>query len=138
MNELDKAFTLKKTALFATLELDQSLALAEKLEPIELKNGEPIFDAGQTASRMFVVVHGQVKIYTDLSGSFVGPLDTFGEEALLRQSVRAYSAVATQDTLLLAMSRPHLIAIIKENPSVALFLLEQYSHHITMRQRETT
>ena len=81
---------------------------------------------------LFVVVHGQVKIYTDLSGSFVGPLDTFGEEALLRQSVRAYSAIATQDTLLLAMSRPHLIAIIKENPSVALFLLEQYSHHIVV------
>lgn len=137
LNLIEKAFLLKKTALFNELDLDLLLTIAEKLESCVLTKGGHIFQAGQEAKQMYLITQGRVHIFNpervliaELSeGEF------FGDEALLNEKPRGYTALAASDLSLLTLSRSHLLTIISECPTVALGLLEAYAAKVPFRMR---
>ena len=137
MNLIDKAFLLKKTALFRSLDLDLLLTISDRLEPVTLRKQEKVFQLGQDAHRMYLIVEGRVRIQGK-GGERLDELitgDFFGDEALFSQSARAYEAICILPTTLLALSRSHLLSIIAECPSVALALLEAYTLTTPFRHR---
>lgn len=134
---IEKAFFLKKIPLFNELELELLLAIAEKLHEDDYDADEKIFIAGQVANRIYFIVKGTVQIFDEKSKLlFVLTNDQyFGDESLFNDRSRAYSAICKTDTLLLSLSRSHLLSIISECPSVAISLLQVYSGQLPCRYR---
>ena len=59
---IEKAFFLKKVKIFADLDLDLLLAVAEKLHYDEYDQNEQVFALNQAANRMYLIVQGSVQI----------------------------------------------------------------------------
>ena len=134
---LEKVFLLKKTALFAELDLDLLLAIGDKAEERSCHPQEPIFMVEQAAHRVYVIISGEVQIQ-DENGTSLALLqaqDFFGDEALFNQQNRAYTATAKGDVHLLTISRTHLMEIMLECPQVAISLLRAYAATNPFRRR---
>ena len=127
MNLIDKAFLLKKTELFEALDLDLLLTLADKMELRHFSDEDQIFRKGQEANQMYVVVSGEVEVDRDEHPELLREGDFFGDEAVLNEKPRRYTAVCREKTCLLSMSRNHLLNIINQCPSVAIALLKKYT-----------
>lgn len=137
---IEKAFFLKKIPLFNELELELLLAIAEKLHEDDYDADEKIFSSGQVANRIYFIVKGAVQIFDEKS-KLLYELTTdqyFGDESLFNDRARAYSAICKTDTLLLSLSRSHLLSIISECPSVAISLLQVYSGQLPCRYKALT
>lgn len=134
---IEKAFFLKKVRLFSDLELELLLAIAEKLHEDDYDAGEKIFIPGQVANRIYFIENGTVQICDERLKPFsdLGVGDYFGDESLFNEQPRCYAAIAKTDSLFLTLSRSHLLSIISECPSVAVALLQAYSHQIPCRHR---
>ena len=134
---IEKAFFLKKLRLFAELDFELLLSLAEKLQDDDYDPGEKIFASGQVANRIYLIAQGTVQILDDrlkeVTELTVG--DFFGDESLFNEAPRSYGAVAKTDALLLTLSRSHLLSIISECPSVAVALIQAYATAFPCRFR---
>lgn len=120
MNLIDKAFLLKKTQLFSSLDLEELLTIADKLEELSLSPDQTVPQDGQ---RLFIVASGTLLI----NDTTYGPNTFFGDRPLFHPSASAPKATTQTAATLLTLSRPHLLTIITECPSVALSLLEIYA-----------
>lgn len=135
LNLIDKAFLLKKTSLFGSLDLDLLLTIADKLDSIAYSKGDLIFNSGQDANQMYLIADGSVLIEHQQKQTKLCTGEFFGDEAVFNEKSRAYTAKSLTPTLLLTLSRNHLLGIIAECPSVAVALLEAYSANIGFRNR---
>lgn len=131
MTLIDKAFFLKKTPLFAELDLDLLLSVADKMQITTFEKDEEIFTDGHEAQRMYFLVAGRVCI----NDTILAVQDFFGEESLFSEKPRVYSAIAKSHTTLMTLSKTHLMTIISECPSVAIGLLQAYTESIPNRRQ---
>lgn len=132
---IDKAFLLKRTTLFSSLDLDMLLTIADKLALAAFESNEYLFVAGEEAHRMYFIVNGEVAIYS-ATHALICQLesgDFFGEESLFNNKPRAYSALSLMESEVLTLSRSNLFAIISEYPSVALGFLQVYTSTFDVR-----
>lgn len=134
---IDKAFLLKKTPLFRSLDLDLLLTISDRLDIVSHRKGEKVFQLDQDAHRMYLIVDGEVLIQNK-EGKILAELSSgefFGDESLFHEYPRAYEAICERAITLLALSRSHLSSIIAECPSVAMALLEAYTRNTEFRKR---
>ncbi len=132
---IDKAFLLKKTTLFGSLDLDLLLTIADKLDLMRYKKGESIFTNGQEANLMYLIAEGSVSIKCNEIEADLSKGEFFGDESVFNEKARAYSATCSGSATLFTLSRNHLLGIIAECPSVAIALLEAYSARVNFRNR---
>lgn len=132
---IDKAFLLKRTPLFGSLNLDLLLAIADKLGVTFFNPGDLVFAADEEANRMYFIIKGTVEIKDPLSKSSVALRNGsfFGEESLFNDKPRAYQAISLAESSLLTLSRTNLYAIISECPSVAVGFLQVYASAVPCR-----
>ena len=80
---------------------------------------------GQAGTFMYLVKSGRVAI---ANGSniveVVGPGGTFGEMAVIDQSPRTARAGTLEETELIQIDRPSLMAVVKQHPAVAVAMLK--------------
>lgn len=136
LNLIDKAFLLKRTPLFESLDLDVLLAFADKLAVVSFDAGDVIFPFGEEAHRMYFIGKGTVHI-KDQNGKVISTLhspDFFGDESLFSEKKRQYEAYSETDTLLFVLSRSHLNMMISESPSIGLSFLREYAKVISWRK----
>jgi CRP-like cAMP-binding protein len=80
--------------------------VAAILEEREVKAGEVIFEKGAAGDSLYVIVHGQVRVYDgDRVITVLGEHDIFGELALLDPEPRVASVAAVSDTRLFRLDR---------------------------------
>lgn len=136
---IEKAFFLKKTQLFQELDIDLLLAIADKAELRYCVKNEPIFSINQDAHRLYVILQGSVLITNDedQNQASLYPGDFFGDESLFNQEPRGYNAKADGNdiTIVLTISRTHLIEIILECPQVAIAIIRAYAAVTPFRRR---
>jgi|GEM_PF-663032 len=137
---IEKAFFLKKVKIFADLEFDLLLAVAEKLHFDEYDQNERVFALNQTANRMYFIVHGCIQILDERMRSIcdLSNGDFFGDESLFNELPRSYFAICKSDTHLLILSRSQLLSVISECPSVAVALLQCYAQTLPCRLWDTS
>lgn len=135
---IEKAFFLKTVRIFSDLELELLLAIAEKLHEDDYDSAEKIFQPGQVANRIYFIEKGTVQICDHLLKPIceLNKGEFFGDESLFNELPRSYAAIAKTDALFLTLSRSHLLSIISECPSIAVSLLQTYSHEIPCRHRQ--
>lgn len=135
---IDKAFFLKKTRIFSDLDLDLLLAIAEKTQSTIYETNTPIFSLGKRPDQLFILMEGNIDIL-DATNTKLFSLtnhEFFGEESLFTGKPYTYTAIAKTQTLLLAISRPHLITIITECPIVGISLLEIFAHYASIDKKK--
>lgn len=135
---IDKAFLLKRTLPFSSLDLDLLVSIADKLLHVQFDEGEFIFDQGEQANRMYFIIKGQIALYGlhDNETYILHGGDYFGEEALFSHQSRGYQAKALCNSELLTLSRTNLFSIISECPSVAVGFLHSFSSILPLRTRK--
>ena len=134
---IDKAFLLKRSPLFGTLDLDLLLAIADKLGAVVCEPGESAFYKGEEANRMYFIVKGEIDLRLSPSEPIrrLSSGDFFGDESLFSGKPRSYEAYAPVETQLLTLARTNLYSIISECPSVAIGFLQLYALSLEQNER---
>ncbi len=117
-----------RVSLLAGCQLCQGLseqeitAVAQQAEVRLASSGEVICQQGETSELLFVVVHGRVKLTHECPQGGLKLLgfrsygEHFGETALLTQTPRLSTAVASMDTVLLTLHRTSVQELLAVSP----------------------
>lgn len=91
---------------------------------VRYRQQEIIMKEGQQGTFMYLVKSGKVAIAVGSNiVEVVGPGGTFGEMAVIDQSPRTARAGTLEETELIQIDRPSLMAVVKQHPAVAVAML---------------
>ncbi|MBX0329171.1 Crp/Fnr family transcriptional regulator [Oscillochloris sp. ZM17-4] len=130
MNNLE---LLRGVPMFAHLGDDHVRLLSASLGSQTFERGAMIFHQGSVGNTLYLIVHGQVRIYTssqlgqEISVTLFRDGDFFGELSLLDGHERSASAVAMRATSTLTLHRAAFLQAIRTYPEIAVTVLEQLS-----------
>lgn len=97
--------------------------------------GQVIFDIGDRAELMYLVVEGEVEIqFNGRVLQTVGVQDIFGELALIDDSPRSAKAIAKTNCRLAGIDRDRFMALVEKNPDFALEVMQIMAERL---RRET-
>ena len=127
---MNKSKFIRDIPAFVELTDEQSNLLAARLGVQTFDRSDLIFDQGSMGSTLYIIVDGQVRIFTvnetgqELSVTIFRKGDFFGELALLDGQPRSASAEAMQGTTTLTLHRSGFLDLIGTCPPVAVAVLE--------------
>ena len=122
---MDRLLALRRVPLFAHLSIDQLEAVNRMLTESEFQAGEFIVREGEAGSELFVLIEGEVQVLkrqaagSDRLLSTLRPVAWFGEIAILDDSPRSASVVASSDARLLALRGERFRELILQSPQIA-------------------
>lgn len=108
---------LRLASPFASLDRDQLLALAARVETLFYSAGSRVLRQGDTGNTAYLVHRGRLEVRQagdeeERAVATLGPGALFGEAALLTDAPRNASVVALEDCELLALRREDLLAVL--------------------------
>lgn len=130
MNTID---LLRGVPIFARLGDDRLRTLGASLGTRSFERGATIFHQGSDGDELYLIVSGQVRIYTvsqlgqEISVKIFRDGDFFGELALLDGRPRSASAEAMRRTVTLTLHRAAFLTAIRADPEIAVTVLEELS-----------
>ena len=116
---------LKTVRLFREFDEPELLALTGQLRERKLRNGHVLFREGDEGEVMFLLREGTVLVSKSVTGKVeqvlasFGSGDFFGEMSLFDRAPRSATIQAETDSVLLALDRDNLNALIEVNPRAA-------------------
>ena len=124
---------LKRIKSLALLDDTQLAAFLNYIEVVNLAQGAALFHEGQAGDSMFLILEGQMRVFTRKRDSEESLLlrmleagDSFGEIALLNQLPRSATVEATKPSVLIKISAPMLNRLLIELPALAA----QFLYHV--------
>jgi CRP/FNR family transcriptional regulator len=126
----DKQRLLQSVPAFSCLTEAQLRLLASSVHSQVFERGATIFHQGSPGNVLYIIVSGQVRIYTinalgqELAVKVFGDTDFFGEMALFDGQPRAASAEAMCRTTTLTLERAAFLNTINTCPPIAASILE--------------
>ncbi len=120
---------LRSTDLFRSVDPDSAAALAAEFETVHAERGTVLFAEGDPGDRLFIVLHGKVKLSRRSRDgreglmALLGPTDHFGEFELLDGGPRVAGATVVSDARLAVLPKPVLDRWVTHHPHVAEQLL---------------
>ena len=133
MNDME---ILSKISLFALIKKRDLRRIAKLAHHHSFKRGDLIIREGESNSRLFVIISGEVEVIKRLGNQNEKSLNIlrsnnyFGEMALLDNYVRTASVVAREDTEALTLDQWNIREEIKKNPMIAIELLQTLSRRL--------
>src|SRR5437660_2520698 len=115
--------------IFALLDDEERDALAHMMDTRDFKQGETMFEYGDSGTDLFIVRNGRVEIFIESTEGEKIVLgehqqgDVVGELSFLDGGSRTATAIAMEDTQTLCMDRDRLLDFIDKHPHAALDLL---------------
>lgn len=125
----DTPALLARLPLFQALTPEQLLQVAAHTRNKRLPKGEMLFQKGDDAQGMYVVVFGQIKLaFPSSHGNekvveLIGPKQSFGEAAMFAQRPYPVYAQALSDSLLLHIANDALFALLESDRTFGRHLL---------------
>jgi hypothetical protein len=111
---------LERVPLFAPLSGPALERLASQLETVHVASGTNVITQGEPGELFYVVAEGQLDVTVDGKHTRkLGPGDSFGEIALLRDVPRTATVKATTDATLHALAREAFLEAVTSNPPSA-------------------
>jgi len=117
---------LKRIKSLALLDDAQLAAFLNYIDVVNLAQGVELFHEGQAGDSMFLILEGQMRVFTRKRDSEESLLlrmleagDSFGEIALLSQIPRSATVEATKPSVLIKISAPMLNRLLTEQPALA-------------------
>jgi len=105
----------------------------------KLSPGEVVFQRGDLANEMYMVMNGRVEVRFESDGGTppliepFAPGDVFGDVALLADSPRRTDAVATEPTTLLVINRESIDNTIRSHPKITAKLFVNLAQDVSRR-----
>lgn len=133
---------LLRLPMLAGLTESQAQALAEVAEKRTFKNGERVVMAGVPSGNMFLILSGraEVELRGDkdkvISIASLGAGDCIGEMSVLDQQPHCTDVVAHGPLDALVLNPQQFMAVLQENPQIAVRLLKAMSHHMVRANRQ--
>jgi CRP-like cAMP-binding protein len=111
---------LRRVPIFAPLPVPEIERLAKALVSIRVDSGAAVFSEGESGDRFYVIRNGTAAV--EVAGRRVralGPGDSFGEIALVRDVPRTATIRALTTLDLLALERDVFVATLTHHPASA-------------------
>ncbi|NTW97483.1 MAG: Crp/Fnr family transcriptional regulator [Oscillochloris sp.] len=130
---MDNLELLRGVPMFARLSDEHLRLLSANLGSQTFARATTIFHQGSVGNMLYLIVHGQVRIYTnsqlgqEISVTLFRNGDFFGELSLLDGRERSASAVAMRITTTLTLHRAAFLQAIRTYPEIAVSVLEELS-----------
>lgn len=108
---------LSKTPVFQEFPPTHLDLIANLMETRQKNPGEAVFDTGEAADGLYIVVSGEVKaiLHPSLTRGIYHPGDSFGEMALISDQPRSFAALATEKTQLYFLSKESFEQFLSQN-----------------------
>jgi CRP-like cAMP-binding protein len=99
---------------------------------LRFHEGEIVFRKGEMAQQMYIILSGKIRMYVaeEPQGDWVEEFakgDFFGEGSLLEALPRQFTAMAMEDSDLLAITRGTFLRMIRQNPEVSVKMMQRLS-----------
>ena len=125
--------SVPKSPLFEVLTEEERKAFVHEMEIESHDEGSVIITEGEAGSSMYLIVSGEVKVYTRGTGNAgsvylakLGEGDFFGEVSVLTGKPRTATITASQRTELLRLDRAKLDGVLSKYPGIRKVLDEFY------------
>jgi CRP-like cAMP-binding protein len=120
--------------LFEVLTAEERAALVKEMDLEQHGEGDVIITEGETGSSMYVIAHGEVKVYTRGTGgkggnvylAKLGEGDFFGEVSVLTGKPRTATLTASKPTELLRLDKEKLDNALAKYPGIRKVLDDFY------------
>jgi CRP-like cAMP-binding protein len=131
--------TLKAVPLFRTLSYQQLVRILNVAKQRPIDAGDVVFNEGDSGEELHVILRGKIELQK--KGVKVADLIAgahLGEMALIDDSTRSTTAIATEAGKLLSISRQDFYDILRKEPPLAVKLLWSFVRVLAYRLRTTT
>ncbi len=133
---------LMRLPMLAGLTTSQAESLAEAAQKKTFKRGEYLVMSGESTGNMFLILSGHASV--ELMGNHnkiisiasLGVGDCIGEMAVLDQQPHCADVVADGPLDALVLNPQHFMAVLQENPQIAVGLLKALSRHLVRANRQ--
>ena len=134
---------LLETPMFEKLEPSEMMEIIHIVEIEMYKQGDIIFEEGDTGNAWYVLYHVAVDVLKHGSSgekkiTSLGPQSCFGEISILDGSPRSATIRAAEDSVVFRVSRDAFAELIDSDHLVAYKLLHHMAILLAERQRTTT
>ena len=140
---MKKPFDLGKVPFFMGLSTEDIQLLSKKFTPESFPNESVIFNQGDRANRLYILLSGRVSIRFKPHDGEVLPVadisegDVFGWSAALGREVYTSCAVTTTACETLSMQGKDLRELCATNPETGVLILERLAAVIAERLKNT-
>jgi len=127
----EKLELLKTVPLFATCGAREVERLGMLTEEVDLPAGRVLFNQGDTAQELFIVVSGEVRV--ERNGALLamrGPGEFFGEIALVAEGERTATATCVSPCRLLVLGHRDFHSLMDEFPDLKVRVLETLAKRV--------
>ncbi|HCJ11535.1 MAG: hypothetical protein A2Y14_04075 [Verrucomicrobia bacterium GWF2_51_19] len=129
--------------LFADLTLDQLKFVARYWHLKKVDKGQYLFRENDIADCLFYVLDGTLKVEKNIGNHIIDVANItkgqfLGEIAIIQESRRSASVIATEDTELLVIDSRRFDDLISSNLEIGIILLKGIARLISERLRSTT
>jgi CRP/FNR family transcriptional regulator len=138
----DKIWYLRRITVLSDLDDATLHRVAAKVVTITYRRRETIFNAWDPGDRVFLLRNGRVKLYMlsdegrEITLAIMEPGDIFGETALVNPAARQVFAEALDDATVAVMSLPDFEALMRDEPGVALRVMQAIGRQLIHTQRQ--
>lgn len=116
---------LKQVPIFRTLPAGQLEFIGRSIKERIYESGSDIVKQGEPGVGFFLIAEGRVDVARDGKRlRSMGPGEFFGEMALMEERIRTATVTAKERTRCLQLVRWDFRALLKENPDLAVQMLE--------------
>lgn len=135
MLTVEKVLILRSAPLFAGLDSEELAALADVALEKEFAPGEIVFEEGDAAHHLYVIVQGKVEVFRRADSreyhvATLGEEECVGEMAVLEDTPRSASVRAMEPTGVLKIDREGFRELITERPQIAFAIFRILSGRI--------
>ncbi|MDT8406663.1 MAG: cyclic nucleotide-binding domain-containing protein [Methylococcales bacterium] len=130
---------LDQTAWAKDFSWPQLQAMGRYFKPYGIAAGDCLFNEGDPAGTMGILVKGEIAIYKQ--GQVIaklGPGRTYGEMSLLDNAPRSAQAVACQDSQLLIIDKTTFRKMAQDNTKLAFMVLWKIAFFLSQNLRNTS
>lgn len=100
LTQLEKKLFLEDVPIFAALEQNELLAVAEAAREVNVSAGESVFEEGSVGDALYIVISGTLEAHNaEVTLGQLKDQDVFGELALLTQARRMATAITPSHLL---------------------------------------
>lgn len=135
--QAEKIEYLKKVPLFDGMSKKDLTAIARAADEVEVTSGEIILFQDDSAAAAYVLVSAEAIVRrNNRKVAELGPGDVVGELALITESPRNATVIATTDGTILEIHRRHFQALIGDSPRLSRRLLVQLADRLILADRK--
>lgn len=132
----------QRVTFFNLLDSDSRNLLAQAGREVELATGELLFQEGEVADAMYVILRGGIEIFqyladgNELSLAQLGEGDVFGEIAVIDGQPRSASARTRSTTELFALDREVFLKLLSQTPPLLYQVLGGLAEKVRIANQE--